>query len=424
MSENYQPRPGSPDVPLPDLENRKRTLNDSMRQARKRLRAHGSFDVEFWARAREIEEIGLAQSHLQRKISLQRYEGSEASWKESDEAKEITQIIRAQEQSKKICQKRLSDLDPEAPRRSIRASFVKLFCTSKMGLGITSTGAGRRKSDQQSRFRSQMIEKYNAKHDLYDHLWCPVLGDWRDSEDVVAAHLFAYMHGQTTMDAIFGKTKTPELFSPRNGVMVSKYIEHYLDSGKMVIVPNLPDRPKLAQLLGWLNSDVRSLKIRLLDHSWNKLEHPIVRDLPLKYRDLDNRVLIFRSSFRPAARYLYFHYAIQVLRHAWEQNSQGDKAAETMQAEAGKLFWGTPGRYLPKNMLLALVEELGHEYKPLLDGASISRCGDPQLLLAVAANQVKSRRPALKGSALFFESSDGNDEDENDEDNDEYGTCF
>jgi hypothetical protein len=35
----------------------------------------------------------------------------------------------------------------------------------------------------------------------------------------------------------------------------------------------------------------------------------------------------------------------------------------------GKPFWGTPGRYLPKNMLLLLVEELGNEYKDLLKGA-------------------------------------------------------
>ncbi|KAK9852272.1 hypothetical protein MYU51_008693 [Penicillium brevicompactum] len=77
------------------------------------------------------------------------------------------------------------------------------------------------------------------------------------------------------------------------------------------------------------------------------------------------------TDFRPAARYLYFHYVIQLLRYAWQSDSQGgEQAIRVMKGEHGKPYWGTPGRYLPKNMLLALAEELGHEYKPILDGAS------------------------------------------------------
>ncbi|OJJ01851.1 hypothetical protein ASPVEDRAFT_83375 [Aspergillus versicolor CBS 583.65] len=41
--------------------------------------------------------------------------------------------------------------------------------------------------------------------------------------------------------------------------------------------------------------------------------------------------------------------------------------------ELGRPFWGTPGRYMPRNMVLALVEELGHDYKGILAGATCSR---------------------------------------------------
>ncbi|KAJ5462911.1 hypothetical protein N7475_007855 [Penicillium sp. IBT 31633x] len=374
----FKPHPESPDVELRELQNRKRSLNNSLKGARKRLKGHGSFDLDFWKQASELEDIELAKSHVQRKISLQSYDGPDADWKNSDEAKAISQQIRAQEKSQKICQQRIEALALEAPKRGLIASFMKLFTTSKMGLGISSTGAGRRDLDKQSKFRSDMIKEYNAQRSGYEHLWCPVFGDWRDSEQVIAAHLFAYMHGQTTMDAIFGRTKQPELFSPRNGILLSTYIGRYLDCGKIVIVPSLPDRPKLAELTGWLKSDVRSLKIRVLDQNWDKLDKQIVRDLPLKYKDLDNRPLVFRSAFRPAARYLYFHYVIQVLRNAWQYDSQGDpEAFNIMKGEHGKPFWGTPGRHLPKNMLLALVEELGHSINHFLMARLLA---DPRII--------------------------------------------
>ncbi|KAJ6092818.1 hypothetical protein N7486_008107 [Penicillium sp. IBT 16267x] len=80
MPESFQPRPGSPDVePLPELENRKRALHDSLKKARKRVKGNGSFDHEYWMRARQMADIELAKSQVQRKMSLQTYDGEEAT---------------------------------------------------------------------------------------------------------------------------------------------------------------------------------------------------------------------------------------------------------------------------------------------------------------------------------------------------------
>lgn len=38
----------------------------------------------------------------------------------------------------------------------------------------------------------------------------------------------------------------------------------------------------------------------------------------MTWRELDDHLLKFKSSQWPAARYLYFHYCLQVLRHAWK----------------------------------------------------------------------------------------------------------
>jgi hypothetical protein len=56
-----------------------------------------------------------------------------------------------------------------------------------------------------------------------------MLGDWTDS--VTAAHIFARMHGQDTMDAIFRKTTEAELYSPKNGLLIATRIERFLTQG-------------------------------------------------------------------------------------------------------------------------------------------------------------------------------------------------
>lgn len=60
-----------------------------------------------------------------------------------------------------------------------------------------------------------------------------------------------------------------------------------------------------------------------------------------------------------------------------------------------------------KNMLLALVEELGHDYKGILEGATCSR-GDSKLLIEAAAKQIH-QRPALK--TMQWQAQDEDEED-------------
>jgi hypothetical protein len=118
---------------------------------------------------------------------------------------------------------------------------MKLFTTSKMGLAIKDTGAGKRNRKDQNNFRTEIINAYASRHEEQDWLWCPILGEWLHSKHTTAAHLFAY--STYTMDAIFGKTKTPELFSARNGLLVSSLVEDIFDLGKLVLVLDLPDKP-------------------------------------------------------------------------------------------------------------------------------------------------------------------------------------
>lgn len=64
--------------------------------------------------------------------------------KTEEEAKKLFEQLRASEYKTRSCEKRAERLNEENQRRYRPARFMKLFTTSKMGLGISTTGAGKR----------------------------------------------------------------------------------------------------------------------------------------------------------------------------------------------------------------------------------------------------------------------------------------
>ncbi|CAI7622932.1 unnamed protein product [Penicillium viridicatum] len=216
------------------------------------------------------------------------------------------------------------------------------------------------------------------------------------------------------MDAIFGKTRPEELFSPRNGLIMCSKIERYFDAG------NVQENAWVSTVKGWLVREPREYRVRLIDPDWEMKDRRISRGRELTYGQLEDRKLRFRSSFRPAARYLYFHYCVQILRMCWQHSSQGksSQAAAILQAEKGKPVWGSAGRYLPRNMLLALIEEMGHEYSFVLDGAAGSRPDDNNLLLGLLSRNVKAR-PSILNHGVFGDVSSEDEVTETEADSDE-----
>ncbi|KAN0074034.1 hypothetical protein V8E54_007971 [Elaphomyces granulatus] len=395
---------------LGSLEDEGETIENSLRLAKKKLKAHGSFNANFWTQAAEIEGLILQKHEVARNISLRDFNGFEAEWKDCEEAKSIFEQIRSHEVQKKICIQRSEEL--VGRKRSIRSSFMKLFTPSNMGLAIKDTGASKRNRKDRNNFRTEIIDAYASRYEKQDWLWCPILGEWIHSKHTTAAHLFAYMHGQDTMDAIFGTTKTPELFSARNGLLVSSLVEDIFDLGKLVLVPDLPDKPSAMEIGVWIMKRPSEYKIRIIDPTWDMLDKPIQPSGPRTWRDLQDKRVEFRNSFRPRARYLYFHYCIQMLRYAWQQRPED--ALVTLKSEIGKPVWATPGRYMGKRMLKALVEELGHDYQHLMQGQSCNNRADPTILLELATRQITATRKRGKEDESDDESEVSNDESDED----------
>lgn len=66
-----------------------------------------------------------------------------------------------------------------------------------------------------------------------------------------------------------------------------------------------------------------------------------------------------------------------MLRHAWR--NQGTNAEKVLMEERGKQFWGTKGPYIKKRMLLAFVEQLGHDHEALMENAMVESEEDDAL---------------------------------------------
>ena len=77
-----------------------------------------------------------------------------------------------------------------------------------------------------------------------------------------------------------------------------------------------------------------------------------------------------------------------MLRYAWQRRPED--ALVALKSEMGKPVWATPGRYMGKRMLKALVEELGHDYQHLTQGKSCNNRVDPTILLELAIKQISS----------------------------------
>ncbi|MCJ1351812.1 MAG: hypothetical protein MMC33_001796 [Icmadophila ericetorum] len=109
--------------------------------------------------------------------------------------------------------------------KGLRRSYWKLFTTGRLGLGIIS-GAGRRNGVLQSDFRSKMIKAYGSANPdpQKKFIWCPILKYWFNSGSTSAAHLFAYVHGQEAIEAIFSPDASLELFSPSNGLLIASIV--------------------------------------------------------------------------------------------------------------------------------------------------------------------------------------------------------
>ncbi len=368
----------------------------------------------YWVQASAIANDLLEQIDLRGKISLEtsREEGgTEEDWVRSNKAISLSLHAKAKRRQKALCDEQAERLNDETKDqdKDIRRAFIQISTTSKLGLGIFSINAGSRPGRKQSKLREECIRVYGGEN--YDDIWCPILGQWVDKSAVRATHIYSWANRQESMTAIFGATEEPELFRAANALLLSVQFETKFNKGFYVIAPDVPENAPADVISRWLNSEPKEYKIRIIDYSHPSIDHMVDKVGKRTWRMFDNKRLEFRTSFRPRARNLYYHYCVQILRRAWKEQYQG----QTLLPELRKPFWGTAGPYIRRNMLTAFVEELGHSHENLLIGAAedddeSSAADSKAIMLAAALNQINiAERPPEDGD------SEESEEDEEDE---------
>lgn len=146
-------------------------------------------------------------------------------------------------------------------------------------------------------------------------LWCPVLGNFGPETHRITAHIVPYMLGQRTD---LWKDSADELFSARNGMTIDREVEKVFDIHQVVFVPATPVP---------VEGPIKDWKFKILDKTLLKKEAPNgPKGEERTWADLDGKLLEFRTEARPAARYLYYHYVVSLLRSqrhcrkGWEAN--------------------------------------------------------------------------------------------------------
>ena len=326
---------------------------------------------------------------------------------------------------------KLSFPDTDGARRHRKwiMEMLTSMPTNQGGLGLAGTiGQGPRDSSDQSSFRSKLLVAYNSKNPnhIIDEYWCPITSCWVHEDVIRAAHIFPYGAGQTAMDELFGRDATDreELFEPQNGIMMSVDAEKRIANGCIVIVPDVPDDATTAVLDEWTKAEIKNYKLRVLRPKDPSMQKALPANSPINdtekprrsWHELDGEKVNFLTDIRPRARYLYWQFAVSLIRKAaYSQHREENPLVK----EFNKRFWGTRGSWIKKKHLLGFKDYLGHalELENLMEAAIEPENEDDNRPDAggviVACEQLREvRRRTAKGWKDDEEDDDDNEEDE------------
>ncbi|KAK0734035.1 hypothetical protein B0T26DRAFT_633459, partial [Lasiosphaeria miniovina] len=259
--------------------------------------------------------------------------------------------------------------------------FLKLFNSSKLGFDLPNAGSkGRRETTDQSMMRDLIRQAYCPGS---DNIWEPVLGTWVDKRLAIAAHLFPWRSADL-MDSIFGTGARDKLFSPVNGIFLDPAIEHALDRGFLVIVPdtNLEAKDSAAPwedkderhqaLKDWETTTPREYRIIVLDATPSSMQEAVFSKQlhNLEFNNLaglHGRRLQFLNESRPRARYVWWTFLNAITQLNWKGSLKSSKSLIQNEVLKGTRYWGTHGRYVKKNILLGFVNEIGHDVSSIAE---------------------------------------------------------
>ncbi|KAL8920251.1 MAG: hypothetical protein Q9172_004579 [Xanthocarpia lactea] len=362
-----------------DRYNRRRSDYDfEIWLAMSKVKVENSLDAHYWSIYKNVSDLELARHEFVRKISKVEFKqegGKEEDWEGNQKAVMLRESKSSMEMRNKLIQAQMERLGfwGQEESQAHREWSMQLLLTQpseRGGLWLTKQHIGGRLRDtsDQSNFRAALIQLCNSEHPAVhnDRLWCPIVGAYLDEKNVVAVQIFPYAGGQTAMTELFSRPDgKDELMAPQNGLLINSYAEWYLANGWMTIVPDLSANATNGEVDAWTKADIKEYKIRVLDADNPKMKTWLPVGAPPHHTgrerhwwELDGQKLEFKSDFRPRARYLYWSFAVALLRHSYQRKHSEHNPIEE---QINKRFWGTGGPWIRRKYLRAFVEHLGHD---------------------------------------------------------------
>ncbi|KAK8238586.1 hypothetical protein HDK90DRAFT_483600 [Phyllosticta capitalensis] len=134
--------------------------------------------------------------------------------------------------------------------------------------------------------------------------------------------------------------------------------ENLLDGGAIVLLPAFPDDRDPVGEDEWVPKEDR-WKVAVLWGGYEKVQTlrdaygDVFKDFPVA--NLHGRLLGFRTKNRPGRRYVWFRFAMNILRR---ENFRIPNYEEDVKYYGQ--YWGTPGKYMRKSTLKKMAHCLAH----------------------------------------------------------------
>ncbi|KAI9774729.1 MAG: hypothetical protein M1839_001649 [Geoglossum umbratile] len=235
------------------------------------------------------------------------------------------------------------------------------FVSALLHLYKDPASSRKRSSAMQSEMKRSTIEAYDATGSATNDLpakgclRCQVTGEFFPGSLMKAAHIVPASLGTELATYIFGEEKGTRLFSVDNCLILFSSVETAFDNGNFVILPvDLKETP------------IRRWRVAIVNDSCRN--QPLMTTWTKKLGDLDGKELVFQTPQRPAARFLYYHFVVTLLRCRQYKQPGWETVWATLKTNQP---WPTPGPYLRRSMLMALAQAIGN-----VDNAAIENLVD------------------------------------------------
>ncbi|KAK8253352.1 hypothetical protein IWZ00DRAFT_528828 [Phyllosticta capitalensis] len=218
-------------------------------------------------------------------------------------------------------------------------------------------GKGKGKDKEKGKGKGKDKEKERGKE---KQVWCAIARKWFPSEQVKAAHFAPTNNNEEELQHAFGDAEpnSNHQFNERNGILIHRMFENLLDGGAIVLLPAFPDDRDPVGEDEWVPKEDR-WKVAVLWGGYQKVQTlrdaygDVFKDFPVA--NLHGRLLGFRTKNRPGRRYVWFRFAMNILRR---ENFRIPNYEEDVKYYGQ--YWGTPGKHMRKSTLKKMAHCLAH----------------------------------------------------------------